>query len=60
MVNVKGGLGFVGMRGRLRLVRGKVAIDSKPTAGTRIECVFLSRRRALPEIDLKPRLLRLR
>jgi signal transduction histidine kinase len=33
----QGGLGFIGMRERLRLVRGVLSIESKPAAGTRIE-----------------------
>jgi PAS domain S-box-containing protein len=33
----KEGLGLVGMRERLRLVRGVLTIDSRPAAGTRIE-----------------------
>jgi PAS domain S-box-containing protein len=32
-----GGLGLVSMRERLRLVGGEMAIDSRPSAGTRIE-----------------------
>ncbi len=32
-----GGLGLVGMRERLRLVGGALVIDSRPSAGTRIE-----------------------
>jgi signal transduction histidine kinase len=33
----KGGLGFVSMRERLRLVDGEIAIRSRPGRGTRIE-----------------------
>jgi signal transduction histidine kinase len=36
-IDGKGGLGFAGMRERLRLVRGEIAIDSSPSGGTRVE-----------------------
>jgi signal transduction histidine kinase len=35
--NGNGGLGLVSMRERLHLVRGEIAIDSRPSGGTRIE-----------------------
>jgi signal transduction histidine kinase len=34
---VKGGLGLVNMRERLRLVRGEIAVDSQLSGGTRVE-----------------------
>jgi signal transduction histidine kinase len=41
-VEGKGGLGVVSMRERLRLVGGKMAIDSSPSGGTRVDvCVPL-------------------
>lgn len=36
-ISAKGGLGFVSMRERLRLVGGQIAIDTLPSEGTRIE-----------------------
>ncbi len=37
LANAKGGLGLLGMRERLRLARGAIAINSQPAVGTRIE-----------------------
>jgi signal transduction histidine kinase len=36
-LNSKAGLGLASMRERLRLVEGRIAIDSRPAGGTRIE-----------------------
>jgi signal transduction histidine kinase len=35
-VRSKGGLGLVGMRERIQLLNGKIEIDSRPNAGTRV------------------------
>src|SRR5205823_142722 len=37
LVRAREGLGLVSMRERLRLVRGAIAIDSRPSGGTYIE-----------------------
>jgi PAS domain S-box-containing protein len=46
----KGGLGLVSMRERLRLVGGEIAIESLPSAGTRVE-VFVPLRAVAQKYD---------
>jgi signal transduction histidine kinase len=52
VTETKGGLGLVSMRERLRVVGGTIAIDARPSSGTRIDVyVPLARSGGLPTIS---------